>query len=251
MGFLTGDYREQIVPHLPAEELAEILSELDHHIREEVLEIVAPATLAKALEDLDSDDAAGRHRRPRRCDPRAGAGGDAGAGPLRDRGQPRLRGRDRRPAGLQREVALAPQFWTVGQAIDYLRGAGDSLPGAVFDLYVVDPAMRRGWGRCPSASWCARAAGRAQRDHGADHRHPDRHGPGRGRLHLRQIPPDLGAGGGAGRAAGGARSPSTTWWASSRKRAAENMLALANVSDAGRDALAWPASSARGCRGWR
>src|ERR1700723_2911277 len=58
MGFLTGDYREQIVPHLPAGALAEILSELDTNIREEVLEIVAPATLPKALEDLDSDDAA-------------------------------------------------------------------------------------------------------------------------------------------------------------------------------------------------
>jgi magnesium transporter len=49
MGFLTADYREEIVPHIQPEALAEILAELETNIREEVLEIVAPATLAKAL----------------------------------------------------------------------------------------------------------------------------------------------------------------------------------------------------------
>src|SRR5215469_3563833 len=39
-------------------DLMGFLSELEDNIREEVLEIVAPATLAKALEDLESDDAA-------------------------------------------------------------------------------------------------------------------------------------------------------------------------------------------------
>jgi magnesium transporter len=43
---------------------------------------------------------------------------------------------------MQREVALAPQFWTVGQAIDHMRSAGEALPEIFFDLYVVDPAMR-------------------------------------------------------------------------------------------------------------
>ena len=37
MGFLTGDYREQIVPHLPPDALAEILSELDTNIRTRIL----------------------------------------------------------------------------------------------------------------------------------------------------------------------------------------------------------------------
>src|SRR5580704_6095610 len=33
MGFLTAGYRAEIVPHIPPDELAEILSELDTNIR--------------------------------------------------------------------------------------------------------------------------------------------------------------------------------------------------------------------------
>src|SRR5579884_3921082 len=34
MGFLTAEYREEVVPHIPPEELAEILSELESSLRE-------------------------------------------------------------------------------------------------------------------------------------------------------------------------------------------------------------------------
>jgi magnesium transporter len=141
MGFLTEDYRAEIVPHIPARALAEILAELDDNIREEVLEIVPPATLARALEDLDSDDAADvvddLDERKRES--------VLAALPAQDRSaiEASLAYEDE-TAGrmMQREVALAPQFWTVGQAIDHMRSAGDALPEIFFDLYVVDPAMR-------------------------------------------------------------------------------------------------------------
>jgi magnesium transporter len=141
MGFLTADYREEIVPHIPPGALAEILSELETNIREEVLEIVEPAALAKALEDLDSDDAADvidDLDEARRVSVLA-------AMPAQERTaiEASLAYEDESAGRLmQREVALAPQFWTVGQAIDHLRAAGDSLPELFFDLYVVDPAMR-------------------------------------------------------------------------------------------------------------
>jgi magnesium transporter len=141
MGFLTEDYRAEIVPQIPAEALAEILAELDDSIREEVLEIVPPATLAKALEDLDSDDAADvvddLDEKKRES--------VLAALPAQDRSaiEASLAYEDE-TAGrmMQREVALAPQFWTVGQAIDHMRSAGEELPEIFFDLYVVDPAMR-------------------------------------------------------------------------------------------------------------
>ncbi|HWF78568.1 MAG TPA: magnesium transporter [Caulobacteraceae bacterium] len=141
MGFLTEDYRAEVVPHIPAEELAEILTELEDNIREEVLEIVAPATLAKALENLESDDAADvvddldEKKRERVL----------AALPAQERSaiEASLAYEDETAGRLmQREVALAPQFWTVGQAIDHMRSAGDALPEIFFDLYVVDPAMR-------------------------------------------------------------------------------------------------------------
>ncbi|HEY1752483.1 MAG TPA: magnesium transporter [Caulobacteraceae bacterium] len=141
MGFISADYREEIVPHIAAGALAEILAELDDNIREEVLEFVPPATLAKALEDLDSDDAADvvdDLDDARRASVLA-------ALPPQDRSaiEASLAYEDETAGRLmQREVALAPQFWTVGQAIDHMQGAGDALPELFFDLYVVDPAMR-------------------------------------------------------------------------------------------------------------
>jgi magnesium transporter len=141
MGFLTADYREEIVPHIQPEALAEILAELETNIREEVLEIVAPATLAKALEELDSDDAADV------VDDLDEAKRQSvlAAMPAHDRTaiEASLAYEDETAGRLmQREVALAPQFWTVGQAMDHLSRESEALPELFFDLYVVDPAMR-------------------------------------------------------------------------------------------------------------
>jgi magnesium transporter len=141
MGFLTADYREEIIPHIAPDDLAEILSELEGNIREEVLEIVAPATLAKALEDLDSDDAADVVDDLDE-DKRASV---LAAMPAHERSaiEASLAYEDETAGRLmQREVALAPAFWTVGQAMDYLLQESDALPELFFDLYVVDPAMR-------------------------------------------------------------------------------------------------------------
>jgi magnesium transporter len=43
---------------------------------------------------------------------------------------------------MQREVVAAPQFWTVGHTIDHLRREADELPELFFDVYVVDPAFK-------------------------------------------------------------------------------------------------------------
>ncbi|HYG25788.1 MAG TPA: magnesium transporter [Caulobacteraceae bacterium] len=139
MGFLTADYREEIIPHLDPESLAEIISELEDNLRGEVLEAVPSATLAKVLEELDSDDAADvvddldKRKRAqvlaampetdRAAIETALAYGDETAGRL-----------------MQREVLAAPQFWTVGQTIDHVRASSEDLPELFFDVYVVDPA---------------------------------------------------------------------------------------------------------------
>lgn len=141
MGFLSADYREEIIAHLAPEALAEILSELDTDIREEVLETVAPTTLAKALEELDSDDAAdvvddleddkrvqvlaAMPETERTAIESSLAHEDETAGRL-----------------MQREVVAAPQFWTVGQTIDQFRRDADDLPELFFDVYVVDPSYK-------------------------------------------------------------------------------------------------------------
>ncbi len=141
MGFLSSDYREEIVPHIAPEALADILSELDGKIREEVLEIVPPATLAKALGDLYSDDAADVVD-DLEDDKRAAV---LAAMPAVERTaiESALAYEDETAGRLmQREVLAAPQFWTVGQTIDYVGKSGDDIPELFFDVYVVDPANR-------------------------------------------------------------------------------------------------------------
>ncbi|OYW95278.1 MAG: magnesium transporter [Caulobacterales bacterium 32-67-6] len=141
IGFLAADDRKEILPHLDPEALAEILSELDYEIREEILEAVSPEVLARALGELDSDDAADvvedleDHKRAevlaalpegeRAAIESALSYGEETAGRL-----------------MQREVVAAPQFWTVGQAIDHFRREADDLPELFFDVYVVDPAYK-------------------------------------------------------------------------------------------------------------
>jgi magnesium transporter len=141
MGFLSADAREELVPHLDPETLAEILSELDSEIREEVLEHVPSATLAKAIGEMESDDAADvvdDLEDDKRAEVMA-------AMPEQERAaiESTLSYEDESAGRLmQREVVAAPQFWTVGQAIDHFRKESDELPELFFDVYVVDPTYK-------------------------------------------------------------------------------------------------------------
>ncbi|HEV2533535.1 magnesium transporter [Phenylobacterium sp.] len=141
MGFLSAKDREELLPHLDPETLGDVLSELDTEIREDILEHLPSATLAKALEEMDSDDAADvvdDLEKDKRAQVLAAmpeiertaiettlAYAEESAGRL-----------------MQREVVAAPQFWTVGQTIDHLRRESDELPELFFDVYVVDPSYK-------------------------------------------------------------------------------------------------------------
>jgi len=139
MGFLTADYREEVIPNLDPDVLAEIISELEDNLRDEVLKAVPSSTLAKALEELDSDDAADviddldKRKRAQvlAAMPEVDRAAIETALAYEDETAGRL---------MQREVLAAPAFWTVGQTIDHVRAATEELPELFFDVYVVDPA---------------------------------------------------------------------------------------------------------------
>ncbi len=141
MGFLSAGDREELIPHLDPETLAEILSELDSDIREDVLEHVPSATLARAIGEMDSDDAADvvdDLEDDKRAEVMA-------AMPEQERAaiETSLAYEDETAGRLmQREFVAAPQFWTAGQAIDHFRREADDLPELFFDIYVVDPAYK-------------------------------------------------------------------------------------------------------------
>jgi len=141
MGFLSAADREELAPHLDPETLGEVLSELDTEIREDFLEHLPSATLAKALGEMESDDAADVVD-DLEADKRAQV---LAAMPDVERAAIETSlAYEEETAGrlMQREVVAAPQFWTVGQTIDHLRRESDELPELFFDVYVVDPAYK-------------------------------------------------------------------------------------------------------------
>jgi magnesium transporter len=141
MGFLSAAYREELAPLISVEDLAEVLSELEGAIREDFLEQVEPNRLAAALGEMDSDDAADvvDDLEDDKKDVVLAAMSDVDRASI----ETALGYRDETAGRLmQREVLAAPQFWTVGQTIEHVRGAGAELPELFFDVYVVDPSNK-------------------------------------------------------------------------------------------------------------
>ena len=117
----------------------DVLSELDDSIREDIIDGLNATELADAVRDLDLDNVVDL---------------------LEDLDEPQqkailnaLNGAERmlveqslsfpeNSAGrmMQREVVMAPEHWTVGQAIDYLRRHQD-LPEQFYHMILVDPRM--------------------------------------------------------------------------------------------------------------
>ncbi|TDL75975.1 magnesium transporter [Palleronia sediminis] len=118
----------------------DILSELDDSIREDVIAALSPAVLGEAVRELESDDVVdllenldapqqaaileALERPERLAIERALAFPEGSAGRL-----------------MQREVVTAPEHWTVGEAIDFMRASLD-LPEQFYHIVLVDPRFR-------------------------------------------------------------------------------------------------------------
>ncbi|MEP3844357.1 MAG: magnesium transporter [Paracoccaceae bacterium] len=119
----------------------EILSELEEGIREEVIAVLKPQVLAEAVRDLDSDDVVDLVEDL--AEPQMAAILDVL--PEVDRAAvEQALSYPEYSAGrmMQREVVIAPEHWTVGEAIDHLRGAEpDTLPTQFYHIVLVDPRL--------------------------------------------------------------------------------------------------------------
>ncbi len=116
-----------------------VLSELEEGVRDEILAELPDHILAAAVQDLETDDVVylaedldepQQERLLDALDDRDRAAveqslqyGEYSAGRL-----------------MQREMVVAPEHWTVGDAIDFVRGQ-EHLPESFYDLIVVDPQM--------------------------------------------------------------------------------------------------------------
>ena len=119
----------------------EILSELDESIREEVISVLQPHVLSEAVRTLDSDDVVDL------VEDLEDAQQEAILDALEDVDRAAVQQALRYPeysAGrlMQREVVMAPEHWTVGEAIDHLRATPEAdLPDQFYHIVVVDPRL--------------------------------------------------------------------------------------------------------------
>ncbi|MCJ8138971.1 magnesium transporter [Falsirhodobacter halotolerans] len=143
----AADLLEQISPEERRDLLklwqnldGEVLSEISDSIREEVIETLAPEVLAEAVRELDTDDVVDiledldppQHavildaldRVDRVAVERALTYPEYSAGRL-----------------MQRETVIAPEHWSVGETIDFLREA-EWLPEQFYHVILVDPRMK-------------------------------------------------------------------------------------------------------------
>ncbi len=118
----------------------EILSELDEGIREEIIESLTPAELAEAVHELESDDVVDLVEYLDEDQQEAVL--DALDATERSIVEKAL-AYPEESAGrhMQVEVVRVPDFWDVGQTIDFLR-SDIELPDQFYHVVMVDPRMK-------------------------------------------------------------------------------------------------------------
>jgi magnesium transporter len=126
-----------IGPELPSA----FLADLEWETRERVLTLLPADYVGRALGELDTDDAAAvaADLDERKLE-EALAAADEDTRLAVEQGL----AAEEDTAGrlMQRELAAAPEYWSVGDAIDHMRSPEAELPDVFFELYVVDPGFR-------------------------------------------------------------------------------------------------------------
>ncbi len=114
---VEGEAQDDLYEHMPNDQIAEAVTELDVDDAVYVIEELEAADRQEVMEALDSDDRAAIEENLSYPEDSAG----------------RL---------MQRELVALPEFWTVGQTIDFLRSDKDDIPDDFYDVFVVDPSHR-------------------------------------------------------------------------------------------------------------
>ncbi len=137
---LDSGHRNQLIDILKVDLDAEVLTYLDEHLREDVIERISTADLAAAITELASDDAIDLIENL--DEPERQELLDAVPAGERIVLQQALTYPEKSAGRLmQRETVAAPENWTVGDTIDFARNA-EQLPDDFYDIVVVDPANR-------------------------------------------------------------------------------------------------------------
>jgi magnesium transporter len=137
---VDGGERREVLLLAPEIVDGDVLSDLDEGLREEVIAFLPPEQLAEAVRELDSDDVVDL------IEDLDAPQQEAVLDALEDADRAAVEKAMTYPeysAGrlMQREVVMAPEHWTVGEAIDHLR-AKEDLPEQFYHVVLVDPRLK-------------------------------------------------------------------------------------------------------------
>lgn len=137
---LSGEERVGLIQLLGPAFDFEVLSELDETVRDQISEALPNEVIAKAVTELDTDDAAylleGLEESDKEEVLSQLATSDRAALERNLEYPEETAGRL-----MQADFVAVPPFWTVGQVIDHMREA-DDLPETFSEIFVVDPSHR-------------------------------------------------------------------------------------------------------------
>ncbi len=138
--FLNTDQRSYILGTLKEDRYTEVLAELDDTIIDETVQNLEEKKVARSISEMETDDAINLIES---LEPKSKK-------KILDQVNPLDRvifeeslnyPEDTAGRRMQKEFVSMPGFWSVGQAIDYLRKEID-LPDDFFELFIVDPSNK-------------------------------------------------------------------------------------------------------------
>lgn len=136
---ISYDQRKNLINIIRESFNPEILIDLDYSVREEIVDLLGTKHSANAIHSLDKDDAVdiienlGESDRQEILD----------AMPSRHREmleEGLSYPEDSAGRLIEENIVSIPEFWTVGQTIDYLR-ASQNLPNDFYQIFIVDPKL--------------------------------------------------------------------------------------------------------------
>ena len=138
---LSSEEREDIIARAPDIISGDVLAELEDDVVEDILPLLGAEVIADALSDMDNDDATQileEMEDAQREDVLEAAA------PEDRRAYEESLAFDDETIGrlMQREFVAAPEFWTVGDAIDHMREIGEDLPELFFNVYIIDAGFK-------------------------------------------------------------------------------------------------------------
>ena len=139
---LDGEDRARLVEIIRSDFNAEILSELDETVRDQIIDLLGLEEFSAAVSDLNTDDAVTVLEELDEVEQRQ----VLDYIPVAERTvieEGLAYPKDSAGRLMQRELVSVPEVWTVGETIDYVRSSvaseDNNLPDHFYSIFVVDP----------------------------------------------------------------------------------------------------------------